>query len=99
VIGDYSHIKRRILEFVTKKSTNPTHILRFIQLVRYPSKWVTEIFIPVLSKIIPGKLHSSCKKSLLSQRTATDAIEPAKNKETSHKVHRRKKKYLSQKSY
>jgi hypothetical protein len=31
---------------------------------KYPSKWVTEIFIPVLSKIIPVKAYTpSCKKS------------------------------------
>jgi hypothetical protein len=57
---------------------------------KYPSKWVTEIFIPVLSKIIPVKHTPTPAKSCYQDATATDAIEPAK--ETSHKVHRRKKK-------
>jgi hypothetical protein len=36
---------------------------------KYPSKWVTEIFIPVLSKIIPVKATLPLLQNLLSQRT------------------------------
>jgi hypothetical protein len=74
VIGDYSHIKEgydKALEFVTKNQLTPDPIISHIEIystgkteAKYPSKWVTEIFIPVLSKIIPESLHShSCKKS------------------------------------
>jgi hypothetical protein len=43
---------------------------------------VTEIFIPVLSKIIPVKAYThSCKNPAITKdATATDAIEPAKIK-------------------
>jgi hypothetical protein len=91
VIGDYSHIKegydKAFLEFVTKKSINPRPISH-IEIystgkteAKYPSKWVTEIFIPVLSKIIPWKATPhSCKNPCYhkGRHSYRDAIEPAK---------------------
>jgi hypothetical protein len=89
VIGDYSHIKEgydKAFEFVTKNQLTPDPIISHIEIystgkteAKYPSKWVTEIFIPVLSKIIPGKLTPLLQKPAITKdATATDAIEPAK---------------------
>jgi hypothetical protein len=77
VIGSY--IKEgydKALEF-TKSKLTPDPIISHIEIystgkteAKYPSKWVTEIFIPVLSKIIPVKAYTPTPaKILLSQRT------------------------------
>jgi effector-binding domain-containing protein len=93
VIGDYSHIKEgydKALEFVTKNQLTPDPIISHIEIystgkteAKYPSKWVTEIFIPVLSKIIPVKAYTPTPAkipAITKDATATDAIEPAKIK-------------------
>jgi hypothetical protein len=61
--------------------------------MKYPSKWVTEIYIPVLSKIIPVKAYIPLLQNpaITKDATATDAIEPAKIKKPVIKVHRTKK--------
>jgi hypothetical protein len=89
------------LEFVTKNQLTPDPIISHIEIystgkteAKYPSKWVTEIFIPVLSKIIPVKATLTCKNPAITKdATATDAIEPAKIKKPVIKSTEAKKNY------
>jgi hypothetical protein len=93
VIGDYSHIKEgydKVWSLSLKNQLTPDPIISHIEIystgkteAKYPSKWVTEIFIPVLSKIIPVKAYTPTpakNPAITKDATATDAIEPAKIK-------------------
>jgi effector-binding domain-containing protein len=93
VTGDYSHLKKgydKTLEFLTKNQLTPDPLISHIEIystdkteVKNSSKWITEIYIPLLSKIIPVKadIPAAAKiPAITTDATTTNAIEPAKIK-------------------
>ena len=104
VTGDYSHIKKgyeKTLEFLNKNQLTPDPLTSHIEIystdkteIKNPSKWVTEIYIPVLSKILPVKAAIPAPAKIpvtTTDATATSAIEPAKIKKPVVKVTETKK--------
>ena len=104
VTGDYSHIKKgyeKTLEFLNKNQLTPDPLTSHIEIystdkteIKNPSKWVTEIYIPVLSKILPVKVAIPAPAKIpvtTTDATATSAIEPAKIKKPVVKVTETKK--------
>jgi effector-binding domain-containing protein len=93
VIGDYSHIKKgynETLEFVTKNQLTVDPLISHIEIystgkteAKHPSKWVTEIYVPVLSEITAVKAYTPAPVKvpvITTDATATNAIEPVKIK-------------------
>jgi hypothetical protein len=70
-----------------KNQLTPDPIISHIEIystgkteAKYPSKWVTEIYIPVLSKIIPVKAYTPTPKNPAITRTPQLQMQLAKIK-------------------
>jgi effector-binding domain-containing protein len=89
--GDYSHIKDgydKALAFLNKNQLTQDPLISHIEIystgkneMKNPSKWVTEVYIPVLPKIIPVKAYTPApvKTTVVApEATPVSSIAPAK---------------------
>ncbi|OYX85947.1 MAG: transcriptional regulator, partial [Flavobacteriales bacterium 32-34-25] len=79
--GDYSHLKiayTKTKNFLNQNKLSPNPIFSHIEIystgkteVKSPSKWVTEIYIPIVPKVIPPvqTYHPAVEKTIAPEET------------------------------
>lgn len=87
--GDYSHLTtayKKSLNYLNKNKITPNPIFSFLEIyttgkneVKSPSKWVTEVFIPITPKIIP-QLQSI--NTIPQTNTSTEITNPKTEEES-----------------
>lgn len=87
--GDYTHLKaakNKAIDYILKNNLKQNYAIKEVEVyvktiqdIKNPSKWITELYLPIYPKVVVNQLKVYKPKDSTSTTTATKPIVPTEN--------------------